>query len=100
MIYSHSFSSYLVQAVIPPDSKSNYDLHLEYSVRDLKSYKQNMAVDVVYIYPPDHIPTGGKKNQVDPRKIKDDLTRKFLIFIFYSRKLNLCFSSWIENLDA
>ncbi|CAF2785557.1 unnamed protein product [Rotaria sp. Silwood2] len=68
-----------LQALIPPDSKSNYDLHLEYSVRDLKSYKQNMAVDIVYIYPADHIPTASEiETKVDPRKIKDDLTKRGL----------------------
>ncbi|CAF3553209.1 unnamed protein product [Rotaria sordida] len=68
-----------LQALIPPDSKSNYDLHLEYSVRDLKSYKQNMAVDIVYIYPSEHIPTASEINEkVDPRKIKDELTKRSL----------------------
>lgn len=67
-----------VQALIPPDSKSNYDLHLEYSVRDLKSYKQNMAVDVVYMYPGNHIPTVSQiEMMIDPRKIKDDLASKY-----------------------
>jgi hypothetical protein len=73
----------LVQATIPPDSKSNYDLHLEYSVRDLKSYKQNMAVDVVYIYPADNIPTASElNNKTDPRQIKDDLISRFVEFRF------------------
>lgn len=64
-----------MQALIPPDSKSNYDLHLEYSVRDLKTYRQNIAVDIVYLYPPDHIPTAAEvESKVDPRKIKDYLT--------------------------
>ncbi|CAF3639029.1 unnamed protein product [Rotaria socialis] len=68
-----------LQALIPPDSKSNYDLHLEYSVRDLKSYKQNMAVDIAYLYPPQHIPTKSEiEIKVDPRKIKDDLTKQGL----------------------
>lgn len=70
--------AFLVQALIPPDSKSNYDLHLEYSVRDLKSYKQNMTVDVVYIYPADHIPTLSQiEMKIDPRRIKDDLASKY-----------------------
>ena len=70
--------AFLVQALIPPDSKSNYDLHLEYSVRDLKSYKQNMAVDVVYIYPADHIPTLSQiEMKIDPRRIKDDLASNY-----------------------
>ena len=48
---------------------------MEYSVRDLKSYKQNMAVDVVYIYPSEHIPIESEIDEkVDPRKIKEDLT--------------------------
>jgi len=49
---------------------------LEYSVRDLKSYKQNMAVDVVYIYPQEHVPTSLSELNIktDPRKIKEDLT--------------------------
>ncbi|UJR35583.1 hypothetical protein I4U23_028336 [Adineta vaga] len=68
-----------LQALIPPDSKSNYDLHLEYSVRDLKSYKQNVAVDVVYLYPAEHIPTIAEiESKVDPRKVKDDLTKRGL----------------------
>jgi hypothetical protein len=47
---------------------------LEYSVRDLKSYKQNAAVDIVYIYPSEHIPAASEMNdKVDPRQIKDDL---------------------------
>ena len=67
-----------MQALIPPDSKSNYDLHLEYSVRDLKSYKQNVVMDVVYIYPPEHIPTTAElETKIDPRMIKDDLTSRF-----------------------
>lgn len=67
----------IVQALIPPDSKSNYDLHLEYSVRDLKSYKQNMAVDIVYLYPPDHIPAQEEiEMKVDPRNIQRDLISK------------------------
>jgi hypothetical protein len=73
----------IVQALIPPDSKSNYDLHLEYSVRDLKSYKQNMAVDIVYIYPSEHVPSTSEiETKVDPRRIKEDL-----ISIFYQ---NVC----------
>ena len=60
--------------MVPPDSNSNYDLHLEYSVRDLKSYKQNMAVDIVFIYPSAHVPTALDKDaRIDPRRIKDDL---------------------------
>jgi hypothetical protein len=75
--------NYVVQATIPPDSKSNYDLHLEYSVRDLKSYKQNMAVDVVYIYPADHIPISSESDiKTDPRRVKDDLTSIFTKFLF------------------
>jgi len=62
---------------------------LEYSVRDLKSYKQNVAVDIVYIYPSEHIPATSEINdKVDPRKIKDDLTsipyKIMLFFILYS----------------
>ena len=73
------FCSSLVQALIPPDSKSNYDLHLEYSVRDLKSYRQNVAVDIVYIYPAEHIPTSKEiETKVDPRKVKDDLISMFI----------------------
>ena len=73
----------LVQALIPPDSKSNYDLHLEYSVRDLKSYKQNMAVDVVYLYPAEHIPTISQiETKVDPRRVKDDLMSKHFLNFF------------------
>ncbi|CAF3640658.1 unnamed protein product [Rotaria sp. Silwood1] len=68
-----------LQALIPPDSKSNYDLHLEYSVSDLKSCKQNMAVDIVYIYPSEHIPTALEINsKIDPRKIQNDLTKRNL----------------------
>ncbi|CAF1146931.1 unnamed protein product [Adineta ricciae] len=68
-----------LQALVPPDSKSNYDLHLEYSVRDLKSYKQNVAVDIVYLYPAEHIPTANQiETKVDPRKINDDLTKRGL----------------------
>ena len=60
--------------MVPPDSNSNYDLHLEYSLRDLNSYKQNMAVDVVFIYPSAHVPTElDEDTKVDPRRIKDDL---------------------------
>lgn len=74
-----SFCSSLVQALIPPDSKSNYDLHLEYSVRDLKTYRQNVAVDIVYIYPAEHIPTLQEiETKVDPRKVKDDLISMFI----------------------
>jgi hypothetical protein len=73
----------LVQASIPPDSKSNYDLHLEYSVRDLKSYKHNMAVDIVFIYPSEHIPTASEiNNKTDPRKITEDLTSRLNDFLF------------------
>jgi hypothetical protein len=37
-----------------------------------------MAVDIVYIYPPEHIPTTSEiQSKVDPRKIKDDLTSIF-----------------------
>jgi len=62
---------------------------LEYSVRDLKSYKKNVAVDIVYIYPSEHIPTASEINdKVDPRQIKDDLTsipyKIMLFFILYS----------------
>ncbi|CAF1552784.1 unnamed protein product, partial [Didymodactylos carnosus] len=65
-----------LQAVIPPDSKSNYDLHLEQSVRDLKAYKQNIAVDVVFLYPPDNVPSDSEKlTKIDPRQIKDDLAK-------------------------
>ncbi|CAF1216648.1 unnamed protein product [Adineta steineri] len=68
-----------LQALVPPDSKSNYDLHLEYSVRDLKSYKQNVSVDIVYIYPSEHIPTMSEiESKVDPRKINEDLTKRGL----------------------
>ncbi|CAF4152020.1 unnamed protein product [Rotaria sordida] len=64
-----------LQAFIPPDSNSNYDLHLEYCVRDLKFYKENVTVDIVYLYPPEHIPIESEiKHKVDPRKIKKDLT--------------------------
>ncbi len=61
---------------------------MEYSVRDLKSYKQNMAVDVVYIYPPEHIPTTSEADsKTDPRKIKEDLTsiiyKKMMDFLFW-----------------
>ena len=71
--------SSLVQALIPPDSKSNYDLHLEYSVRDLKSYRQNVAVDIVYIYPAEHVPTLKEvETKVDPRKVKEDLISMFI----------------------
>jgi hypothetical protein len=62
---------------------------LEYSVRDLKSYKQNMSVDIVYIYPSEHIPTASEaevNSKVDPRKIKEDLasiSQENVIFSFY-----------------
>ena len=49
-----------------------------------------MAVDIVYIYPSEHIPTTLEiESKVDPRKIKEDLTsifrkEKYLFFnIFF-----------------
>lgn len=98
----HVFICFIVQALIPPDSKSNYDLHLEYSVRDLKSYKQNMAVDIAFIYPSDCIPTESElQTKVDPKKIKEDLisicSEKIFIILFYFA-LNECFRIWFYNL--
>ena len=83
MNFSLSFNNFLVlitlvQALIPPDSKSNYDLHLEYSVRDLKSYRQNVTVDIAYLYPPEHVPDNTQVEiKVDPRRVKDDLISEF-----------------------
>jgi hypothetical protein len=37
-----------------------------------------MAVDVVYIYPSEHIPIASEMDsKIDPRKIKEDLTSIF-----------------------
>jgi hypothetical protein len=44
-----------------------------------------VAVDIVYIYPSEHIPaTSEIKEKVDPRKIKDDLTSiPYKIMLFF-----------------
>ena len=74
--------------MVPPDSKSNYDLHLEYSVRDLKTYRQNIVVDLIFLYPPEHIPTAKEiELKVDPRKIKEYLSSESIVrsFVFLHR---------------
>jgi hypothetical protein len=103
-LYCHNET---VQALIPPDSKSNYDLHMEYSMRDLKSYRQNVTVDIIYIYPDEHIPlsTSEIQKKVDPRKIQDDLTstmRNDIAVVECHRRWYLLtkFRTWLKSLDT
>lgn len=96
---SIGFVFFSVQALVPPDSKSNYDLHLEYSVRDLKTYRQNIVVDLIFLYPSEHIPTAKEiEFKVDPRKIKEYLSSKSIISFRFSSSNSL--RTWIENLDT
>jgi hypothetical protein len=58
---------------MPPDSLDNYDLHLRYSVRNLKNLKQKLSYDIAILYSSKDTQDS---TQLHPRQMKQDLEKK------------------------
>ncbi|XP_077989757.1 uncharacterized protein LOC144444214 [Glandiceps talaboti] len=74
--YFHTISLHEIQAVMPPDSTSNFDVHLENTMRDLEGIRISMTSDVFMLYCHDNLSPVGNKDAVDIRTIKDDLEKE------------------------
>ncbi|XP_070533769.1 uncharacterized protein [Ptychodera flava] len=73
--YFHTISLHELQAVMPPDSSSNFDVHLENTMRDLEDIRFSMTSDIFMLYCHDNLPKNGD-NAVDPKKVKDNLEKE------------------------
>ena len=73
---------------MPPDSNSDFDVHLEQSLRDLKDLKLDMETDIFMFYSSLDVPAPGKEDQkVSPQKIYQDLVDegfKVLVDFFFA----------------
>ncbi len=77
----HSFYMCVIfpSAVMPPDNSSDFDIHLERSLRELDNLQDDMSHDVFMVYCNADIPHIGEEGKcVAPRRIYDDLTNNGL----------------------
>ncbi|KAL5004316.1 hypothetical protein ScPMuIL_017772 [Solemya velum] len=70
--YFHTISMVDLLAVMPPDSHSDYDIHLIQAVRGLKDLRKDMTTDIFISYSCGDIPDGNKK-MLHPVTIWTDL---------------------------
>ena len=58
--------------MMPPDSSSDFDDHLERSLRDLQHLRDDMKHEVFMVYSPQDIPQIGEI-KIHPRRVYEDL---------------------------
>jgi hypothetical protein len=74
--FFHAISITEMLAVMPMDSASNLDIHLEYSIRDLKQIKNTFKYDIMAWYCEQDVPIHGDGDLcVSPKAIIDELKR-------------------------
>jgi hypothetical protein len=86
----HTISIPEMLAVMPMDSASNLDIHLEYSIRDLKQIKNTFKYDIMAWYCEQDVPSAGESEAtcVSPKAIIDEL-EKHRYKIWYSENPKL-----------
>lgn len=66
--------NFRLSALMPPDNSSDFDMHLERSLVDLKNLRHDLSYEVFMLYCQDNIPNIGEEQQkVAPRQMFNDL---------------------------
>ncbi len=87
--FFHAISISEMLAVMPMDSASNLDIHLEYSIRDLKQIKNTFKYDVMAWYCEQDVPhDADSKHCISPKAVIDEL-EKYRYTIWYSENPRL-----------
>ena len=67
----------ILTGIMPPDSTTEYDLHLQNAVRDMEDLKDDLSSDAFFLFCPANVPSEEEMdNIVHPKTIKEDLEKK------------------------
>ncbi|XP_076445934.1 uncharacterized protein LOC143283637 [Babylonia areolata] len=74
--YFHTISMAQLQEVMPADSASDFDAHLQHSIMSLQQLNSDMAKDVAILYSAWDIPANNENDKVHPAWVKEDLEKQ------------------------
>ncbi|KAH3812974.1 hypothetical protein DPMN_141417, partial [Dreissena polymorpha] len=72
--YFHVTSCVDLQACMPPDSHSDFDLHLVQSIRNLRDLRKDLAADIFMSYCAKNAPSN-RASVIHPATVHEDLTK-------------------------
>ncbi|XP_070196653.1 uncharacterized protein [Littorina saxatilis] len=73
--YFHTISMAQLQEVMPADSATDFDAHLQHSIMSLQQLNSAMAKDVAILYSSWDIPAAAETDKINPAWVKDDLEK-------------------------
>ncbi|KAK7485956.1 hypothetical protein BaRGS_00022822 [Batillaria attramentaria] len=74
--YFHTISMAQLQEVMPADSASDFDAHLQHSIMALQQLNSDMAKDVAILYSAWDVPANAETDKVHPAWIHEDLQKE------------------------
>ncbi|KAL8604081.1 hypothetical protein ACOMHN_024906 [Nucella lapillus] len=74
--YFHTISMSQLQEVMPAESASDFDAHLQHSIMSLQQMNSAMAKDIAVLYSAWDIPANNENDKVHPAWLKEDLEKQ------------------------